>query len=174
MSARNTPEDVLRLVDRSGGPDACWPWIGRLNPYGYGSSSLVLASGRHERGAHRIVYSLLVGPIPEGLQLDHLCRNPRCVNPAHLEPVTMVENLLRGVNPPAVNARMVTCQRGHPFDGIHHRYGRPFRYCKTCARTRQAGYNAARREAINARRRDLAALKRERRNGLARDLTAVA
>ena len=160
MNARHRPEDILTLIDRSGGLDACWPWMGHVNRDGYGASSFVLPSGQRERTAHRIVYGLLVGPIPDGLQLDHLCVNPPCVNPRHLEPVTLVENLLRGINPPAMNARMTRCIRGHEFDGTTHRYGKPVRYCKTCARTRQGGYFAARRDLMNARRREARANRR--------------
>jgi uncharacterized Zn-finger protein len=79
-------------VDRRG-PDDCWPWLAGRDYLGYGAFSRVRA--KTER-AHRVGYELLVGPIPEGLQLDHLCRNTSCVNPAHLEPVTNRENVIRG------------------------------------------------------------------------------
>jgi hypothetical protein len=71
--------------------DGCWMWTGTLNK-GYGMFSF----GGKTRRAHRFAYEALVGPIPEGLALDHLCRNPACVNPAHLEPVTWRENVYRG------------------------------------------------------------------------------
>jgi len=74
--------------------DGCWVWTAALNNGGYG---LVRLDGRTRR-AHRVVYELLVGPIPEGLELDHLCRNHACVNPDHLEPVTHGENIRRGLN----------------------------------------------------------------------------
>lgn len=77
------------VVDRDTG---CWVWRGGRMPFGYGS---VWLDGR-TRLAHRVFYERLVGPIPDGLQLDHLCRNPPCVNPAHLEPVTHTENSRRG------------------------------------------------------------------------------
>lgn len=80
-------------VDRSNGPDACWIWRASFNPRGYAQ---FWDKGRVLR-AHRYAYELLVGPIPDGLQLDHLCRDKRCCNPAHLEPVTAKENVRRGV-----------------------------------------------------------------------------
>lgn len=76
-------------VDRSGGLFACWPWTGPT-VRGYGR-----LHGR--RATHRVAYELLVGPIAEGLTLDHLCRNKLCANPAHLEPVTLAENIRRAM-----------------------------------------------------------------------------
>ena len=77
--------------------DGCWLWTGGLS-HGYGRIYIeTLADGRKRfEAAHRVSYMLLVGPIPSGAELDHLCRNPACVNPAHLEPVTHQENILRG------------------------------------------------------------------------------
>ena len=75
-------------VDASG----CWLWNRKFRPDGYGVKSLGKTA---EIRAHRWVYEQYVGPIPEGLELDHLCNNPPCVNPAHLEPVTHTENMLR-------------------------------------------------------------------------------
>lgn len=81
-----------QYVDRTVGPDACWPWRARLSRDGYGR----LWDGRYSADAHRIAYTLFVGPVPDDMDLDHLCRNRGCVNPAHLEPVTHDENLRRG------------------------------------------------------------------------------
>jgi hypothetical protein len=79
------------------GPGGCWLWTGQANKGGYGAFSVGSRYDGNRRGvrAHRWAYEALVGPIPEGLQLDHLCRNPPCVNPAHLEPVTHAENMRR-------------------------------------------------------------------------------
>src|ERR1044072_9284041 len=78
-------------------PDCCWEWTAGMNQYGYGRFTL---TGPRETSqkvqAHRYSYEQLVGPIPEGLVLDHLCRNRACVNPDLLEPVTLKENILRG------------------------------------------------------------------------------
>jgi len=76
-------------------PDWCWQWTASRHPLGYGRMGL----GGKDGGmayAHRVSYELHFGPIPNGLELDHLCRNPGCVNPKHLEPVSHRENLLRG------------------------------------------------------------------------------
>lgn len=94
---KGRPLSVLRghpfqpLPFERGGPDDCWLWRGALNNRGYGR----LTRGGHVY-AHRYVYELERGPIPTGMQLDHLCRTPACVNPAHLEPVTGTENVRRG------------------------------------------------------------------------------
>jgi hypothetical protein len=87
----------MDLSDRSGGPDACWPWTGYLNALGYGQKYDPVR--RAQMGAHRWVYEQEIGTIDSNLQLDHLCRNPACCNPKHLEPVTQKENIRRGTTP---------------------------------------------------------------------------
>jgi hypothetical protein len=87
----------------------CWVWTGALNAAGYGA----IGKDNKVLRVHRVTYELLVGPIPEGLQLDHLCRNRACCNPEHLEPVTNRTNWLRGQNPTAVFLRDGICKRGH-------------------------------------------------------------
>ncbi len=112
-------------------PDGCWQWIGAKHSEGYG---VIRADGRPAY-AHRVAYELLVGPIPEGLDIDHLCRNRLCVNPTHLEPVTRRENLLRGDTITADQTRRTHCPQGHPYEGdnlFHDKKGR--RYCRACAR----------------------------------------
>jgi hypothetical protein len=85
---------------------------------------------------HRVAYELLVGPIPEGLELDHLCRNTRCVNPEHLEPVTGRENLMRAVSSwAAKNAAKTHCPQGHPYDEENTKVKRDGgRACRACGR----------------------------------------
>lgn len=119
------------VVDETTG---CWLWTAGLNGQGYGHFSL---DGRMQR-AHRVAYELLVGPVPEGLELDHLCRVRRCVNPAHLEAVTHRENTLRGDTVPASRAKLTHCKRGHPLEPPHlRRTSNGSRRCWTCEKQLQ-------------------------------------
>lgn len=91
-----TERQVHNFWDRVEKRDGCWPWQGAVAPNGYGLVNCLNHSGRRSTaGAHRVAYELERGPIPDGLELDHLCRNSVCVNPAHLEPVTHQENVRR-------------------------------------------------------------------------------
>jgi HNH endonuclease len=116
------PARFWRFVEKS---DTCWTWTGaKVRGYGY-----FRLEGK-QRKAHRVSYELLVGPISEGLTLDHLCQNKGCVNPQHLEPVTSGENARR-------QARgMTACRReGHPFDeGNTWIDKRGRRVCRACRR----------------------------------------
>ena len=107
--------------------DACWLWRGATGRSGYGNFRG--RDGRMEI-AHRVAYELSVGPIPTGLTLDHLCRVRQCVNPAHLEPVSGVENTRRGGN-----AAKTHCIHGHEFSPENTHHGRQ-RTCRTCLRER--------------------------------------
>lgn len=128
--------DFWARVDKTGD---CWLWTGRLTSHRYGS---VGSKG----SAHRIAYELTVGPIPEGLTIDHLCRVRHCVNPAHLEPVTMTENVRRGESFSAVNARKTHCPRGHAYDEKNtYRLPSGSRWCRECKRAEGRQYQAARR-----------------------------
>ena len=93
----------------------CWTWTASRTRKGYGHMQV---DGKLRR-AHRVAYEYFVGPIPPGLVLDHLCRNPSCVNPFHLEPVTQRENLLRGDTIIARQARTTECPAGHPYDAAN-------------------------------------------------------
>lgn len=83
----------------------CWVWTAASAGKGYGKFTLSANGKTRYPLAHRYSWELLVGPIPEGMTLDHLCKNRKCVNPDHLEVVTQAVNCLRGESPPARNAR---------------------------------------------------------------------
>lgn len=118
-------------VDASGD---CWEWTGCVLQNGYGQFS---DEGRRVF-AHRFVWELLVGPIPEGLTIDHLCRNKICVNPDHLEPTSMRVNVLRGEGPTARNARKTICKRGHALRGSNlYVPASGTRQCRACRRIRK-------------------------------------
>ena len=106
----------------------CWLWGGYVLPNGYGT---VYWWGK-KRLVHRLSYEALVGPIPEGLVIDHLCRTRRCLNPSHMEPVTRGENVLRGVGPTAMLARQTHCKNGHPLAGANLYMARNGRNCRIC------------------------------------------
>ena len=117
--------------------DGCWEWIGAKTRKGYGTWNL--AGSR--RPAHRVMYEKHRGPIPDGLQIDHLCRKRDCVNPDHMEPVTTKENTLRGTSPSARCAAQTSCVHGHPFDEINTIKTRNgARVCRECMRRRGREY----------------------------------
>lgn len=112
--------------------DDCWIWTGAKSAAGYGR----IEWNRRQQQAHRVAYELIVGPIPEGLELDHLCRNRACVRPDHLEPVTGRINLLRGNTYTAYYAHRTHCEHGHLLTEGNVYLWRGTRYCRMCrART---------------------------------------
>lgn len=125
--------------------NGCWVWTASSQNGGYGRIGL----GTREQGvalAYRVSYQLMVGDIPEGLVLDHLCRNRTCINPYHLEPVTQSENLRRGDNARVARercAKITHCAQGHEFTpentGIHIE---GYRFCRICSRNAQRAYRA--------------------------------
>lgn len=138
--AKATPEQRFwAKVDKT---EICWLWTGAKMPNGYGSFSV---NGRTIY-AHRFAYELLIGPIPEGLPLDHVkangCTSKLCVKAiaderglAHLEPVTHRENLLRGpTTQAATNITKTHCPQGHPYDEANTEHQRGQRLCRTCRR----------------------------------------
>jgi len=123
--------------------DECWLWTGCKARGGYGQ----IFNGERMVTAHRVVYEDRVGPIPEGLTLDHLCRVTSCVNPKHLEPVTSWENNRRGTSPSALNLQKTHCVNGHEFtvENTYHRIKDSARICRACGRERARAYAAAAR-----------------------------
>lgn len=124
--------------------DGCWLWTGAPDGKGYGA---VYYDGRAQR-AHRAVYMEMVGPIPDGLVLDHLCRTPACVRPDHLEPVTPAVNRARGLDLNWRKKAQTHCKNGHPFEGrnliMRKKGGRD---CRECMNAAQRRYQAKKRVA---------------------------
>lgn len=123
---------------------SCWLWRAKARVKGYGR---FYANGKDVL-AHRFAYELLVGGIPRGLIIDHICRNHACVNPKHLRVVTNRENILAGVGPTVINAMKAHCKHGHPLDGKNtrlkvERRGKQ-RICKKCSTLWMAKANANR------------------------------
>ena len=141
MPTKFTESQFWSLVDKTG---SCWLWLGKRNPAGYGVVTPTLAGSRY---AHRAAYTLTRGPVPQGMDLDHICHSAdsckgrcqhrRCVNPAHLEPVTHYVNMRRGKQ-----ANQTHCKHGHELagenliirqraNGIH-----TYRQCRACLQIR--------------------------------------
>lgn len=122
----------------------CWDWLGNKHPEtGYGR---VWYSKHDDRLTHRVAYEAARGPIPPGLVIDHLCRNRACCNPAHMEAVTSVENVMRGESIAAQNARKTHCKRGHEFTPENTYVSKTgARTCRTCERAKKVAARAARK-----------------------------
>jgi hypothetical protein len=121
--------------------DTCWLWLGALHN-GYGGINV---DGKRTP-VHRAAYELLIGPIPEGLVIDHLCRVRNCVNPVHLEPVTNAENVLRGEGTGAHHARSTHCPQGHKFTPENTYHSPTGRKCRICKAESKRRYRMRKRE----------------------------
>lgn len=114
----------------------CIEWTGATNGHGYGRICGV--DGKKFKPAHRYIYEKLYGELDKNLHIDHLCRNKKCVNPEHLEPVSLVENVMRGTSFTAQNARKSECKRGHEFNIYNTHFDpRGNRCCKLCNNIKQ-------------------------------------
>jgi hypothetical protein len=136
------PEWLMTKVDTF--TSSCWLWVGSIYQNGYGKY------GRKGVMAHRIFYTLFKGNVPEDMALDHLCRVRRCVNPDHLEIVTLEENILRGDSQWGLNARKTHCKRGHEFTHANtgNNYASGGRRCRKC----HAVAEAKRRSSLKERK----------------------
>jgi hypothetical protein len=150
FAVHSLTDRLVRFIDKRA--DGCWQWTGSLHPNGYGNIGVQFGAGRANRRqllAHRVSYEIHLGPIPAGLTLDHLCRNRACVNPAHLDPVSERENILRSTGPAAVNAAKTHCKRGHELTGDNLKLnkgkgGRQIRCCRECGRLHKRNFRARR------------------------------
>ncbi|QHF97916.1 HNH endonuclease [Streptomyces sp. NHF165] len=151
MAPPRSPADRFRTkVDTSGpislvrgvlGP--CHQWTGSTNAGGYGT----FWAGRTVK-AHRFAYERVLGPIPDGLDVDHLCRNRACVRPSHLRAVTHRENILASANHVARRARVTACPAGHAYDEANtYRAPNGTRKCRACKRDRTRALRAEQRDA---------------------------
>jgi hypothetical protein len=134
---RNTPDRFWSHVDRSAGEAACWPWTSTLSSTGYGK----VTWHQVQYKAHRIAWFLTYGEMPRQT-IDHLCRNPLCCNPSHMEDVPNGVNVLRGRGPSALNLLVTHCPRGHAYDEANTSVrisarGRVSRKCRACEAARQ-------------------------------------
>jgi hypothetical protein len=131
----NDPRLPRRFWDKVFPSDqGCWFWGSTKHSTGYGLFSV----NGVERVAHRVAYEALVGPVPEHLECDHLCRVRICVNPLHIEPVTPAENRWRGVGAGPTNAKKTACKRGHtlpPYSGTG-----SVRACAACRKDYNVAY----------------------------------
>jgi hypothetical protein len=137
-----TDDIAAKLDERTMKNDAdeCWAWTGRTSTKGYA----VLSIKYTDWYAHRLSYTRHKGAIPEGMVIDHLCRNTECINPDHLEAVTDQTNVLRGVSPGAKATRNDACKHGHPRSEYGRRYG-PRIHCTACSAINVAAFKARRR-----------------------------
>ena len=122
MSRWGDQNPIVRFMEKViDGADDCWEWIGAKGPSGYSHFN---DGGRYVYG-HRWAYEHWIGPIPEGMEIDHACHNRACVNPIHLRPVTHKENQSW--------LRVTQCHRGHLFDIANTRYSTEgYKHCRAC------------------------------------------
>lgn len=157
-----TPEERFWAKVDKNGPGGCWLWTGALDAKGYGMWKPAGRANSRSVKAHRWAYETLIGTVPDGLQLDHVCRVRNCVNPfGHLEPVTGRENLMRSpITLAAINVAKTHCIRGHEFTPENTRittarspHGE--RSCRACDRLKQREYRNRKLSYIRRRQQAL-------------------
>lgn len=120
----------------------CWNWIGHIEKNGYGRFCYKGKS----KWAHRCAYQIIVGEIPSGLELDHLCKNTRCVNPNHLEPVSHRENMKRaGFVLAKLHKAKTHCPQGHPYSGVNLVVWNNQRFCRICQTKYKRNYEESKK-----------------------------
>jgi hypothetical protein len=137
-----TAEERFREKFQVDEATGCWVWTASRFPAGYGQFRWSPAKNGY---AHIWAYEHYIGPVPEGLELDHTCRRRECCNPEHLEPVTHLENLMRSpVAPAATNAAKTKCKRGHELTEANTYISRRGeRICRPCQRAHQLAWKEA-------------------------------
>ena len=157
MTSKDAVPTPIRILRNSEADltTKCWNWILKIDKDGYGQIKMGsrTLNNRRTKHAHRVSYEAFIGAIPVGMTIDHLCRNRKCVNPVHLEVVTIRENTLRGTGCSANNATKTHCPKGHELSGINLTPAylkRGKRVCLICSRAQaaenQRRYRRERRE----------------------------
>lgn len=136
--------DFKRFWNKVVKTNKCWNWTGAKGQWGHGQ----FWNGKRLVNAHRISYEMHIGKIPKGLTIDHMCRNPPCVNPKHLQAITMRDNILLGSK-----AQNTHCPNGHPFSADNTFYIKTSRSCRICKRKRDIQYWKKHGECYRQRKR---------------------
>lgn len=145
----------LRFWPKVDKTEFCWNWKGSKDGNGYGQIRIGPGHRGRLQKAYRVAFELTKGAIPESLTLDHLCRNHACVNPDHMEPVAFRENVLRGMSPLAINARKISCPKGHPLSGTNLAVEKGgARKCKICKLATRRLWYQRHKDEFNQKRRD--------------------
>ncbi len=136
---------VERLAHRGAIDGDCWVWMASKNQKGYGRMVITDSDGKRTKVVHRVIYEHINGPLPKGLEIDHLCKNRACFNPSHIEAVTHKENCRRG-NVGAHFGNKTHCPSGHPYSGDNLYISlKGSRSCRECTRTKSREWARAKR-----------------------------